>query len=102
MEISALVIALSAVVVIAATVLIADNEPPLWASLLACLAAWSPASTLLGIHVPASAVGDSTPAQWGVRIAMASAATAVLSFFLGNGLGKGRRADHADTMADRS
>ncbi|MGW3633076.1 hypothetical protein ACWD7F_23410 [Streptomyces sp. NPDC005122] len=81
MDITALAVVLSVVVIVAALFLTASNEPPLWVFPLACLSAWPLSSALFGMPAFASTVGNSAPAEWVVRLAVASVLTAALSFF---------------------
>ncbi|MFD9464887.1 hypothetical protein [Streptomyces sp. NPDC060027] len=78
---------------LAASLLAASNEPPLWVYLLACMGSWPASSALLDASVFASTVGNSAVGEWAVRLAVTSAATAVLSF----GVDKDGRGSHDRT-----
>ena len=83
MDIISLTVVLSAVVVAAASVLIASNEPPLWIYALSAAGSLLLCDALL--HGPAvtSVLSDNLVGTWAVRIALTSTVTAVLSFFVG-------------------
>ena len=83
MDITSLTVVLSAVAVVAASVLIAFNEPPLWVYLLSCAGSFPLSSALLYGPDFTSVLGDGSAAAWGLRLAVASTVTVVLSFFFG-------------------
>ncbi|MER5432675.1 hypothetical protein [Streptomyces sp. NPDC002588] len=90
MDITSLTVALSVVVIIAAAVLTASNQPPLWVCLLAGLGSWPLSTVLLGTPTLASAVGNGTVSAWAVRFTVAATLTTASSFFGGGGNGGGR------------
>lgn len=96
MDITSLTVALSVVVFLAASVLTASNEPPLWVYALTCVGSWPVSSALLNAPAFASTVGNSTVGQWAVRLAVTSTFTAVSSFFVG----KDSRGPDDDHTAD--
>ncbi|MFE9883035.1 hypothetical protein [Streptomyces sp. NPDC005784] len=83
MDITSLTVVLSVVVILAASVLTASNEPPLWVYAVTCVGSWPVSSALLNAPAFASAVGHSAVGEWAVRIAVTSTFTAVSSFFVG-------------------
>ncbi|MET7567536.1 hypothetical protein ABZT04_03395 [Streptomyces sp. NPDC005492] len=102
MDIISLTVVLSAVVVAAASVLIAANEPPLWIYALSAAGAVLLSDALL--HGPAvtSVIGDDLVGTWAVRIALTSTVTAVLGFFVGRGRDRERRAGAEDVDVSAS
>ncbi|KPI26731.1 hypothetical protein ACFV4T_41165 [Streptomyces sp. NPDC059755] len=89
MDITSLTVVLGVVVIVAASVLTASNEPPLWVYLLTGAGSLPLSHALLGTHCLSSTVGDSGVAPWVVRLAVIGTLTAALSFFVG-GDGRGR------------
>ncbi|MFE2420847.1 hypothetical protein [Streptomyces hokutonensis] len=83
MDITSLTVVLSAVAVIAATVLVVSNEPPLWVCLLSCVGSLPLSGVLLDAPAVTSALGEGSAATWGLRLAVAASVTVVLSFFFG-------------------
>ncbi len=86
MDISSLTVVLSGIAVVAASVLIACNEPPLWVYLLGCAGSLPLSSALLdGVDFTsvASRGGDGSVGAWALRVAVAATVTVVLSFFFG-------------------
>ncbi|MET7487203.1 hypothetical protein [Streptomyces sp. NPDC005538] len=83
MDIISLTVVLSAVVVVAASVLIASNEPPLWIYALSAAGSLLLSDALLHGPAATSVLGDNFVGAWAVRIALTSAVTAVLGFFVG-------------------
>lgn len=94
MDITSLTVVLSVIAVVAASVLIAFNEPPLWVYALSCVGSLPLSSTLL--HGPdfTSAIADGSAAAWALRLALASTVTVVLSFFFGKDSRGGAEDDH--------
>ncbi|WP_326721772.1 hypothetical protein OHT59_22400 [Streptomyces sp. NBC_00243] len=83
MDITSLTVVLSVVVIAAAAVLTASNEPPLWVYALTCTGSWPLSSALFNEPAYTSAVGNGAVGEWAVRIAIASTLTALLSFAFG-------------------
>ena len=83
MDITSLTVILSVIVVAAASVLIASNEPPLWVYLLSGAGSLPLSSALFNGPDFASAIGDDSLSAWAVRLALTSTLTAVLSYFVG-------------------
>ncbi|MFF1444496.1 hypothetical protein [Streptomyces sp. NPDC058295] len=100
MDITSLTVVLSVVVIVAASVLTASNEPPLWVYLLTGAVSLPLSHVLLGTRYLSSTVGDSGVAPWVVRLAVIGTLTAALSFFVG-GDGRGRAEDE-DRVTDGS
>ena len=96
MDITSLTVVLSAVAVVAAAVLVVSNEPPLWVHLLGCAGSLPLSGVLLRGPAVTSVLGEGSAAVWGLRLAVASTVTAVLSFFFG---GDGRAARTTSTPA---
>lgn len=94
MDIISLTVVLSVVVVVAASVLIAFNEPPLWVCLLSCAGSLPLSSALLNGPDFTSAIGDGSVGAWAVRLAVTSTVTTVLSFFVGKDSRAGADDDH--------
>lgn len=92
MDITPLVVVPSVVVIVAASVLTASNDPPLRVHPLTGTGSLPLSHALLASHSPSSAVGDSGVAPWVVRLAVIGTLTAALSFFVG-GDGRGRAED---------
>ncbi|MFJ3896305.1 MULTISPECIES: hypothetical protein [unclassified Streptomyces] len=83
MDISSLTVVLSGIAVLAASVLIAFNEPPLWVYLSGCAGSLPLSGALLdGVDVT-SAVGVDSGGVWALRVVGAATVTVVLSFFFG-------------------
>ncbi|WP_327184182.1 hypothetical protein [Streptomyces sp. NBC_01334] len=97
MDITSLTVVLSVVVIVAASVLTASNEPPLWVYLLTGAGSLPLSHALLGTYCFSSTVGDSGVAPWVVRLAVTGTLTAALSFFVG---GDGRGRTEADRTVD--
>ncbi|MCX4763667.1 hypothetical protein OG562_22420 [Streptomyces sp. NBC_01275] len=97
MDIATLTVVLSVVVIFAAAVLTASNEPPLWVCLLTGAGSLPLSGALVNAPVFTSSVGDSGAGEWAVRLAVASTLTAASSFFVGRDSREGA-AD--DTTAD--
>ncbi|MBK3574161.1 hypothetical protein JHN63_10065 [Streptomyces sp. MBT65] len=93
MDITSLTVVLSVIVVVAASVLIAFNEPPLWVYLLSCAGSYPLGSALLGGPDFTSPIADGSMAAWGLRLAVASTVTVVLSFLFGKDCRAGAEAD---------
>ncbi|MFF6990964.1 hypothetical protein [Streptomyces sp. NPDC010273] len=83
MDISSLTAVLSGIAVVAASVLIACNEPPLWVCLLGCAGSLPLSSALLDGVGFTSVVGDGSVGAWALRVVVAATVTVVLSFFFG-------------------
>ncbi|WP_329254376.1 hypothetical protein OG223_28255 [Streptomyces sp. NBC_01478] len=83
MDITSLTVVLSVIVVVAASVLIAFNEPPLWVYLLSCAGSLPLGSALLSGPDFTSSIADGSAAAWALRLAVTSTVTVVLSFFFG-------------------
>ncbi|WP_106971647.1 hypothetical protein [Streptomyces xylophagus] len=83
MDITSLTVVLSVIVVVAASVLIVSNEPPLWVYLLSGAGALLLSRALLDGPDFTSVIGDDLLGTWAVRLALTSTLTAVLSFFVG-------------------
>ncbi|MER7642756.1 hypothetical protein [Streptomyces sp. NPDC126522] len=83
MDISSLTVVLSGIAVVAASVLIAFNEPPLWVYLLGCAGSLPLSSALLDGVDFTSVVGDGSIGAWALRVTVAATVTVVLSFFFG-------------------
>ncbi|WP_405991936.1 hypothetical protein [Streptomyces sp. NBC_00986] len=81
MDIASLTVVLSVIAVVAASVLVVSNEPPLWVCLLSCAGSFPLGSALL--HGPdfTSAIEDGSAAAWALRLAVAFTVMVVLSFF---------------------
>ncbi|WP_314221784.1 hypothetical protein [Streptomyces zaehneri] len=92
MDITSLTVVLSVVVIVAASVLTASNEPPLWVYLLTGAGSLPLSHALLGTQYLSSTVGDGGVAPWVVRLAVVATLTAALSFLVG-GDGRGRAQD---------
>lgn len=98
MDITSLTVALSVVVIVAAAVVTAPNQPPLWIYLLTCAGSWPLSSALLDEPALTSAVGNSAVGEWAVRLAVTSTLTAASSFFVDKDSHEGADDDHtADT-----
>ncbi|MFI6335946.1 hypothetical protein [Streptomyces sp. NPDC050535] len=95
MDITSLVVALSAVVIITAALLTVTNEPPLWVYLLSGAGTLPLTGALLKTSALTSAVGGSSVGEWAVRVAVVSTVTATLSFFIGGSSHSGADDDHA-------
>lgn len=83
MDITSLTVVLSAIAVVAASVLVAFNEPPLWVYLLSCVGSFPLGSALLRGPDFTSAVADCSAAAWALRLAVTATVTVVLSFLFG-------------------
>ncbi|MFF6785048.1 hypothetical protein [Streptomyces sp. NPDC012510] len=81
MPFTALVIVLSAVVICAGSALSVPHEPPLWMVLAVCVATYPVGTALLDLEVLAE-VRDGWAGEWSVRLAVASAVTALLSLLV--------------------
>lgn len=81
MTFTGLVIALSVVVICAASALSVPYEPPLWMVLIVCAAGYPVSTALLGLPALAD-VGDGWAGEWSVRLAVVSTVTALLSLFV--------------------
>ncbi|MFH0177507.1 hypothetical protein ACIA6D_08920 [Streptomyces cacaoi] len=103
MDITSLTVVLSVVVIVAAVVLTASNEPPLWVYLLTGAGSLPLSHALLGTPCFASTIGDSGAAPWVVRLAVTCTLTAALSFFVGGEIGgDGRGGADDDHTTDGS
>jgi len=94
MDITSLTIVLSVIVFVTASVLVASNEPPLWAYALTCVGAWPLSAALLKAPAFVTGVGHSAVGEWAVRLALTATLTAALSFFVGRD-SRGGAADDA-------
>jgi hypothetical protein len=83
MDITSLTVVLSVIVVVAASVLIAFNEPPLWVYLLSCAGSFPLSSVLMRRPAFAAVAEDGSAAAWALRLAVAFTVTVVLSFLFG-------------------
>jgi hypothetical protein len=83
MDITSLTVVLSVIVVVAASVLIVSNEPPLWVCLLSAAGSLPLSSALLDGPDFTSPIDNGSLAAWALRIAVSSTITAVFSFFVG-------------------
>ena len=83
MDIASLTVVLSVIVVLAASVLVVSNEPPLWVYLLSGAGSLPLSGVLLDVPAVSSVLVDGSAAAWGLRLAVASTVTVVLSFFFG-------------------
>lgn len=94
MTFTAFIIALCIVVICASTALTMTNEPPFWMVLSVCLFTYPLSTVLLGLPELGN-VGGGVVGEWSVRLAVVSAVTALLSFFIGEGR-RGTRTRAAD------
>ncbi|MFI7498802.1 hypothetical protein ACIBVL_09815 [Streptomyces sp. NPDC049687] len=91
---TSLIIALSIVVICAASAFSFRNEPPFWMVLSVCVATYPVNTWLLDTSVLAG-VGNSFVGEWSVRLAVVSVVCALLSPFIGKGWsGRRSRAAH--------
>ncbi len=97
MTFPSLVIALSIVVICAASAVAVANEPPFWMTLIVCVATYPVGTAVLGLPVLAD-VGHGFVGEWSVRLAVVSAVTALLSPYIGE-RGRGPRAGAAGDRA---
>ncbi|NBM15863.1 hypothetical protein [Streptomyces sp. GC420] len=78
----AVLLTVCGLVIVGMTVLSLRNEPPFWAVLLICLAAYPLAAPLLRLPL-LSGAGHTSVVEWGVRLALISTGTAALSLVRG-------------------
>ncbi|MFJ9244575.1 hypothetical protein [Streptomyces sp. NPDC101776] len=100
MDITSLTVVLSVIVVVAASVLIAFNEPPLWVYLSSCAGSYPLSSALLGGPDFTAPVADGSAAAWGLRLAVTATVTVVLSFLFGKDCRTGAEDDHEPRLPD--
>jgi hypothetical protein len=86
---STVLIALCLVVIIAATVFSVRNDPPFWMVLIIALVTYPISTALLDLSALSEA-GEGFAGEWGVRLAVISLVSALLSLFVGKGKGKGK------------